>query len=95
MNDLAARRAQAPAFPLPGTNYQMQTSALGKPDTFVSPPNMGISLREHIAVQLLPALIAKFDVSETAIIEAFSMADEIIRRGTPSTIASVPPTRNN
>ena len=32
MNDLAARRAQAPAFPLPGTNYQRQTSALGKPD---------------------------------------------------------------
>jgi len=94
MNDLAARRAQAPAFPLPGTNYQMQTSALGKPDTFVSPPNMGITLREHIAVQLLPALRAKFDVSETAIIEAFNMADEIIRRGTPSTIASPPQSRN-
>ena len=51
-----AARANAPAFPLPGTNYQAQLNSLSKPDVFLSPPNAGISLREHIALQLLPPL---------------------------------------
>lgn len=84
MDKLAKRRADAPAFPLPGTNYQMQTTALGKPDTFVSPPNAGITLREEIATRLLAALIVRISEQETSnavLDKAFELADMVIERG--------------
>lgn len=69
-----ATRANAPAFPLPGTNYQAQLNALSKPDVFLSPPNAGISLREHVSLSLL--MRRHCDPShETNIREAFKAAD--------------------
>lgn len=71
-----ANRAISPAFPLPGTNYQAQATALSQPMTYLSPPNIGIVLREHVALSLLKSAP---DINEQTIRKAFWAADVFLK----------------
>ena len=86
-------RALAPAFPLPGTNYQASTSALGKPETFVSPPNAGISLREHVALELLTTGYHETG-NEDSVREAFKAADLFLKVSDETAKEMMSPERN-
>ena len=71
-----ANRAISPAFPLPGTNYQAQPTALSQAVTYLSPPNVGIVLREHVALTLLTTFS---DINEQTIARAFWAADLFLK----------------